>query len=190
MNYADIHDNLIVGSQPKNEDDIKLLSDKGVRVILNLQQDKDIQHHRVDIKSIVEKCNELTIRHKRIPVRDFDPKSLRKELPRAVAELEWAISQGKMVYVHCTAGLGRSPAVAIAYLYWFRDMDMDTAYKTLTAKRPCGPKKEAIRGATYDLAKTDPHKRKFESLPPDAFKNIAEWERKLIKKSVRKLRAQ
>jgi len=68
MNYTDIHDNLIVGSQPKNEQDIQLLFDKGVGVILNLQQDKDIQHHRIAIDSIVQKCHQLTIRHKRIPV--------------------------------------------------------------------------------------------------------------------------
>jgi protein-tyrosine phosphatase len=200
MNYTDIHDNLIVGSQPKNEQDIQLLFDKGVGVILNLQQDKDIQHHRIAIDSIVQKCHQLTIRHKRIPVQDFAPQSLQKELPRAVAELERAISQGKMVYVHCTAGLGRSPAVAIAYLYWFCDMDMDTqialpfqldtAYDFLTAKRPCGPNKEAIRGATYDLAKTDPNKPKFESLHPDAFKDISTSERQLIQDCVRKLREQ
>jgi protein-tyrosine phosphatase len=39
--------------------------------------------------------------------------------------LEWAISEGKgRVYVHCTAGLGRAPAVAIAYLFWFSDMNV------------------------------------------------------------------
>jgi protein-tyrosine phosphatase len=187
MDSTDIYDNLIVGSQPKNEEHIQLLTDKGVKVILNLQQDKDI---RIGIDSILQKCEELTIRHKRIPVGDFDPDSLRRELPRAVAELEWATSQGKMVYVHCTAGLGRSPAVAIAYLYWFHDMDLDTAYAFFIAKRPCGPKKKAIRGATYDLAKTDPNKPKFESLPDHAFSNISNEERKLIKQRVRSLRGQ
>jgi hypothetical protein len=49
-----------------------------------------------------------------------------------VAALEWAISQGKMVYVHCTAGLGRAPAVAIAYLYWFHGMDVSFWFHTLT----------------------------------------------------------
>ena len=33
------------------------------------------------------------------------------------------------VYVHCTAGLGRAPAVCIAYLYWWCGMDLDDAYK-------------------------------------------------------------
>lgn len=45
------------------------------------------------------------------------------------------------MYVHCTAGLGRSPAVAIASLYWFGGMQLDEAYKFLTQIRPCGPKR-------------------------------------------------
>jgi len=56
---------------------------------------------------------------------DFDPDSLRSQLPKAVSALEWAILQCKgRVYVHCTAGLGRAPAVAIAYMFWFEDMDV------------------------------------------------------------------
>jgi hypothetical protein len=68
---------------------------------------------------------------------------------------------------------------------------METAYNSLTTKRPCGPKKEAIRGATYDLAKPDPNKQEiFESLPDHAFTNIADQERQLIQERVRKLRDQ
>ena len=47
------------------------------------------------------------------------------------------------VYVHCTAGLGRAPAVCIAYLYWWCGMDLDAGYEYLTNIRPCGPK---VRG--------------------------------------------
>ncbi|TYK25819.1 phosphoglucan phosphatase LSF2 [Cucumis melo var. makuwa] len=113
--------------------------------------------------------------------KDFDPDSLRTGLPKAVSLLEWAISKGKgKVYVHCTAGLGRAPAVAIAYLYWFCGMNLNTAYEALTSKRPCGPSKRAIRGATYDLSKNDPWKEPFESLPDNAFEDIADWERNLI----------
>lgn len=57
--------------------------------------------------------------------RDFDPDSLRNGLPKAVSSLEWAITEGNgRVYVHCTAGLGRAPAVAIAYMFWFCNMDV------------------------------------------------------------------
>lgn len=187
--YTRILDNLIVGSQPQTADDInRLHHEEGVTGVLNLQQDNDIAYWEIDFKSITKRCDELGIRYMRNPAVDFDPNSLRKELPKAVSLLEHAISQGLTVYIHCTAGLGRAPAVAIAYLFWFHGMNMDDAYKYLTSKRPCGPKKEAIRGATYDLAKNDPWKEPFEQLPGYAFTDVAAWERQLIQDRVRGLR--
>lgn len=190
MNYNLVTENLIVGSQPQKPEDIDhLKEEQNVAYILNLQQDGDITYWGIDLGSIVKRCKQLGVRHMRRPARDFDPDSLRSMLPKAVSSLEWAISEGKgRVYVHCTAGLGRAPAVAIAYIFWFSDMDLNTAYDTLTAKRPCGPNKKAIRGATYDLAKNDPGKEPFESLPENAFGNVADWERKLIQDRVRHLR--
>ncbi|OWM87370.1 phosphoglucan phosphatase LSF2, chloroplastic isoform X2 [Punica granatum] len=189
MNYTLITDNLIVGSQPQKPDDIEHLNqEESVAYILNLQQDGDIEYWGIDFQSILKKCQELGIQHIRRPARDFDPDSLRSGLPKAVSSLEWAISEGKgRVYVHCTAGLGRAPAVAIAYLYWFCDMNLNNAYDMLTIKRPCGPNKKAIRGATYDLAKNG-WKEPFESLPEYAFEDIADWERTLIQDRVRSLR--
>ncbi len=43
--------------------------------------------------------------------RDFDPNSLRAELPGTVAILESLINEGHKVYVHCTAGLGNIPSL-------------------------------------------------------------------------------
>lgn len=190
MNYTLITDNLIVGSQPQKPEDIDHLKrEENVAYILNLQQDKDVEFWGIDLKSIIKRCRELGIRHMRRPARDFDPDSLRSELPKAASSLEWAISEGKgKVYVHCTAGLGRAPAVAITYMFWFCGMNLNTAYDTLTSERPCGPNKRAIRGATYDLAKNDPWKEPFESLPEYAFADIADWERNLIRDRVHSLR--
>ncbi|CAM8916781.1 unnamed protein product [Rhodiola kirilowii] len=190
MNYRLITDKLIVGSQPQKPEDIDhLKQEENVAYILNLQQDKDVEYWGIDLQSIINRCRELGIRHMRRPAKDFDPESLRNGLPKAVSSLEWAISEGKgRVYVHCTAGLGRAPAVAIAYMFWFCNMDLNSAYDTLVSKRPCGPNKTAIRGATYDLVKIGNWKEPFESLPDHAFGNVAEWERKLVQEQVRSLR--
>ncbi|KDP21672.1 hypothetical protein JCGZ_03343 [Jatropha curcas] len=190
MNYTLITNNLIVGSQPQKPEDIDHLKhEEKVAYILNLQQDKDIDFWGIDLQSIIKRCKELGIRHMRRPAEDFDPDSLRSILPKAVSSLEWAISEGKgKVYVHCTAGLGRAPAVAIAYMFWFQGMKLNTAYDKLTLKRPCGPNKRSIQGATYDLAKNDPWKEPFESLPEYAFEDIANWERKLIQDRIHSLR--
>ncbi|XP_050209688.1 phosphoglucan phosphatase LSF2, chloroplastic isoform X2 [Mercurialis annua] len=190
MNYTLITNNLIVGSQPQKSEDIDhLKNEENVAYILNLQQDSDVEFWDIDLQSIRKRCQELGVRHMRRPAKDFDPNSLRNILPKAVSSLEWAISEGKgRVYVHCTAGLGRAPAVAIAYMFWFCSMNLNSAYDELTSKRPCGPNKRAIQGATYDLAKNDPWKEPFESLPEHAFADIADWERNLICDRVRALR--
>jgi hypothetical protein len=65
---------------------------------------------------------------------------------------------------------------------------LNDAYTFFTDTRNCGPDKEAIRGATYDLANTDPNKQKFEDLCRDAFTDISKEERESIQKLVRSLR--
>jgi protein tyrosine phosphatase (PTP) superfamily phosphohydrolase (DUF442 family) len=187
MNYTRITANLVVGSQPQSPEDIDALADDGVGVILNLQEDKDVAYWKVNLPAIQKRCHELGFEYHRRPAIDFDPNSLRRELPRMVAVIAKAVEAGKTVYVHCTAGLGRSPAAAIAYLYWFSEpkMDLQKAYDFLTSRRPCGPKWEAIRGATYDLAKNSPYQPAFELLPKHAFNDVADWERTLIRDRVR-----
>ena len=46
--------------------------------------------------------------------RDFDAFDLRLRLPAVVSKLHKLINcNGGVTYIHCTAGLGRAPAVAV-----------------------------------------------------------------------------
>ena len=63
--------------------------------------------------------------HDDAQIVDFDGQSLRRSLPRIVKTLQGALSAGGRVYVHCTAGLGRAPAVCIAWRYWFGGLQLD-----------------------------------------------------------------
>lgn len=51
----------------------------------------------------------------------------RARIPLAVKAIGKALVDGGRVYVHCTAGMGRAPSAAIAFLYWVRNMDLDEA---------------------------------------------------------------
>ena len=109
-----------------------------------------------------------------IPVpqmKDFDKDSLRRTLPDAVQAVAEQMADGKRVYVHCTAGLGRAPATCIAYLYWFHEYGLDGAYQHLTSIRPCGPSKDAVRGATYDLL-SGGNWDEFAALPQHAYTSL------------------
>jgi protein-tyrosine phosphatase len=182
--YHYISEDVIVGSQPRSAGDIAHLAhENNVKAILNLQQDKDLHHWGVNLHELSHASAQHGIELIRTPAVDFDPHSLRATLPTAVAAMERARRNHGRVYVHCTAGLGRSPAVAIAALYWFTDMDLDTAYNLLTSIRPCGPNKDAIRGATYDLI-TGGHWDHFHQLPSDAFSSLSDDERDLIREKL------
>jgi hypothetical protein len=68
-------------------------------------------------------------------IQDESKESLRINLPEAVGILNRAIQEkakepGETVYLHCCRGIGRSPSVAVAYLYWFTDMDVSFRFST------------------------------------------------------------
>jgi hypothetical protein len=69
-------------------------------------------------------------------IQDGSEQSIRANLPVAVGILNRAITEKAKnvedtVYLHCCKGLGRSPSVAAAYLYWFtKDMTVSFRFST------------------------------------------------------------
>jgi hypothetical protein len=68
-------------------------------------------------------------------IQDESEESVRNNLPQAVGILSRAIQErarehGETVYLHCCRGLGRSPSVAVAYLYWCTDMTVSFRFST------------------------------------------------------------
>lgn len=154
MNYTRILDDLIVGSCLQTEDDVDTLVGEGVSTVMCLQENSDMEYFSLDIDPVRARCSSVgTIDHVRHAIRDFDPYSLRRRLPGAVALCaQNAEKQGHgTLYVHCTAGLGRAPATALAYMWWFKGIPLDEAYDHLTSLRPCKPRVESIREAALDL---------------------------------------
>ena len=72
----------------------------------------------------------------RYPLRDFDPADQRRGLPAAVRGLYGLLRQGHRVYVHCTAGINRSPLVVLAYLTLVEGMGLEEAMTLLLRARP------------------------------------------------------
>lgn len=180
---------LFCGTMPRNTSDLDYLHyHEGIDTVLNLQENACFHHWNVDFHSIYHRGIAHGMDIVRRPAVDFDPDSLRKVMPSAVKVVREALAANKRVYVHCTAGLGRAPAVCIAYVYWFGDhhgmtMDLDDAYKFVTDIRPCGPKKVAVRGATFDLM-DDRQFHEFSGLPEQSFASINEHDRAKIQERV------
>ncbi|KAK9909066.1 hypothetical protein WJX75_006695 [Coccomyxa subellipsoidea] len=157
INFALVLDNLIVGSCLQTAKDVDRLADEeGVGAIVNLQEDSDMDYFSLDLEPIRQRCIERgDVAHNRYPIRDFDPFDLRRKLAGAVQlvadQAGHLQGTGKKVYIHCTAGLGRAPATALAYMYWCCGFSLQDAISTFMAVRPCNPRIVAIRQASVDL---------------------------------------
>ncbi len=57
------------------------------------------------------------------------------------------------------------------------------AYDHLTSIRPCGPKRESIRGATFDVLRGGTGENLIH-LPPNAFDNVSREERAEIQRRI------
>ncbi|KAK6933471.1 AMP-activated protein kinase, glycogen-binding domain [Dillenia turbinata] len=154
MSYNFIRPDLIVGSCLQKPEDVDKLRSVGVRTIFCLQQDPDLEYFGVDINAIREYAATFDdIQHIRAEIsRDFDAFDLRMRLPAVVSKLYKAINQnGGVTYIHCTAGLGRAPAVTLAYMFWVQGYKLGLAHDLLQSKRSCFPKIDAIKSATADI---------------------------------------
>ncbi|XP_062209555.1 phosphoglucan phosphatase DSP4, amyloplastic-like isoform X2 [Phragmites australis] len=153
MNYSFIRPDLIVGSCLQSPLDVDKLRKIGVKTVFCLQQNSDLEYFGVDIRAIQDYSLQFKdIVHCRAEIRDFDAFDLRLRLPAVVSKLHKLInSNGGVTYIHCTAGLGRAPSVALAYMFWILGYSLNEGHQLLQSKRACFPKLEAIKLATADI---------------------------------------
>jgi protein-tyrosine phosphatase len=151
MDYDQILPQLFVGSRPRIVEDIdELVRDTGITAVLNLQTDEDMVWYDTDWEKLEAHYRKTEIEIIRFPIRDFDPDDLREQLPQCVRALEKLFAAGHTVYLHCTAGVNRSPTVAIAYIHWCRGWNLEKAAAYVKQRRTCSPEVDAIRLAKWD----------------------------------------
>ncbi|CAL4920322.1 unnamed protein product [Urochloa decumbens] len=144
---------LIICIHVQSPVDVDKLRKIGVKTIFCLQQDSDLEYFGVNIRAIQDYCLQFKdIEHCRAEIRDFDAFDLRLRLPAVVSKLHKLVNcNGGVTYIHCTAGLGRAPAVALSYMFWILGYSLNEGHQLLQSKRACFPKLEAIKLATADI---------------------------------------
>jgi len=142
---------LYVGALPEGSDDVEALRDCGVSAVLSLQSDVDLRVRKLTWESQESTYRRFGLEAQRAPMRDFDPENQRLTLPGAVRVLSRLLAAGHTVYLHCSAGVGRSPLVAMAYLYWCRRFGLKEAIEHVRERRPCTPNVELLEDSRRDL---------------------------------------
>jgi protein-tyrosine phosphatase len=158
MNLDQVLDRVYVGTYPECTADLDRLGrELGITAVLSLQTDEDLDRLGVDGPRLAAHCRQLGVELRRVPVRDFDPHDLQEKLPACVRALDQLLTAGHKVYVHCTAGAGRSPNVVIAYLHWVKGWDLEEAVNHVGKCRACWPDPEVIRLAGERFNVDDGH---------------------------------
>jgi len=153
MHFDHIPPKIYLGSCPANAQDIeRLRQEAGVTGVVNVQTDSDLRYMYIDWDEMKQHYAASGIEVRRVPARDFDRDDLRRKLPDCADAVCELVKAGHTVYVHCSAGINRSPSTAIAYLHWYEGFPLDEAVEYVTTRRDCDPYVEAIQLATQDRA--------------------------------------
>ena len=150
----------------------------GVKVVVSLQDDVDLENQKIDLKEVAVMLSERDVRHLQIPTSDADESELRTKLPGAVAKFAKEVSStsdSEGVYIHCNGGRGRAPTIVSAYYFWLGGLTMKQAVEAVQNARASKPKVDVIVGATADmLAASD-------ASPSAEIEDLTTEERALIK---------
>jgi protein-tyrosine phosphatase len=135
-------------------EDAKQLQRMGITIVVSLQSDQDFKQNGISLKKLLRALEDANIDLRRVPVEDFDKRGLAGKLPACIAEIEAALAPGwAKVYVHCSAGINRSPTAAAAYLMKSRGLSAQEAHDYLVERRDCNPYLDVLEEYETELSR-------------------------------------
>jgi len=110
---------IFLGPFPRSEADVQVIAKAGVTGVLCVQTEDDMEWFRVDWPKMQKLYASVGIKPVHFPITDFDDRDLSENLIAGANELNCMRQDGLTVYVHCTSGMHRSPAIVVTYLTQF-----------------------------------------------------------------------
>lgn len=131
--FSPINDQLTLGACPLKYQ-IELLKERGHRAVLSMIEPFETDPHLFGIPAKPEDWEAAGVHFWNLPNPDFTP--VRDEdVDRGVDFVHQQISQGRKVYVHCQAGVGRSATIVVCYLIKYHGMLPREAVAFVKSKR-------------------------------------------------------
>jgi hypothetical protein len=152
MRIGEVTPQLFLGPAPVDPDDFRQLKKLNVTAIFSVEKADEGSGYEIEDERIGASI--AGIKFTNLEVADFDRAELAMKLPECVKALETMVAAGDTVYLHCTAGVNRSPTVAVAYLHWNCGRPLDEALEAVSMCRNCVPDGEAVRLASRRRDKT------------------------------------
>jgi protein-tyrosine phosphatase len=134
--FHQIEPDLFVGPCPTEPEHSKALAAAGIGALLSLQTDDDLRALGLRWEVLWRSHLAAGLNAERVPIRDFDKRELAARVGDAVAAWQRLSEGGRAVYIHCTAGLNRSPTMIIAVLALRQQGAVEAAEARLMAGHP------------------------------------------------------
>lgn len=135
-----IDEHVLVGMVP-TRGEMEELRRLGIGAVVNLCQ--EFAGHSAELER-------LGMQQLHLPTLDFHPPTA-EDMRRGVAFIRQAIAGGRMVYVHCKAGRGRSVTLAICYLIVERKLTARDAEAIIRRVRPQIDRRLAERACVREI---------------------------------------
>jgi len=142
-----VDDGLWVGPAPRTAEDFVLLRGVGVTDVVTLQTEDEARGTGLQ-PSVAFRLATVhgMVLHRR-GIEDFSHRNLAAGLADAVGLVTRLRGAGKRVYVHCAAGLNRSPTVVAGVLAVGKGLSAEQAAETVRAAHPSNPDVKALKSA-------------------------------------------
>lgn len=114
--------NIVIGAYPLSENDVQKMSERGITAAINLQTDEEFEARQLDWKQTKAMYKKHKVKIYRFPLNDLDDSSFCSSLFTGAQHLNSLLNaQGeRQVFIHCSSGMSRAPAVVITYLCLFK----------------------------------------------------------------------
>lgn len=148
----EIMEGLWVGQAPSSLEDYQVLRDLGMDDAVSLQTEREARSVGLSPDVSFRLAMAYGLREHRVGIEDYSPSDLAATAWEAVVLVSDLRRRGRKVYLHCRAGVNRSPTVAAACVAWERGLEAGEACDLVIQAHPAAlPDEKAVAAALRDL---------------------------------------
>lgn len=118
------------------EDTMRLKNELGVTAVVSLETDRDLDAVGLTWGDVRKQYEALGIEVHRSEIEGDWPAAIIVLMRLAMKLVRQLIQDGHSVYLHCTAGVNRSPTVALMYLNLIEAIPVEEALAIVQIRRP------------------------------------------------------
>lgn len=139
---------IVVGSYPKSAADMQRLRENNITAIFSIQSERDFKSHGLTPHYVTLLCQQYGLKYRRYSILDMNNDDFVSKAEGGVRVMRELLREGERVYVHCSAGIYRSPQMIALYLTLFERYSLEQAVAAVKENHPYAkPNWKVVRDA-------------------------------------------